>query len=466
MVAFFGGVGPGIDGNKGQSRDTREVVATVNGDPIARGELDTVVAQMRLGSQSDLRAQEEGRGQALEMLVAQKAFEQAARKAGLEVSNQELSTEVEKRIEQTTAEHVGGLAGAAKDSAVAEITADIKGNKDQIREQMLSQKFAEQLGSKVKEEDRHPRHILIKVRDPKAKLAPGAKPEGRPDAEAKALAESVLKQAQAKGADFAALAKKYGEDGTKANGGDLDWGPKGRMVPDFDKAVFSMKPGEVRGPIKTQFGYHIIKLEAIRPSTTAKNQAVQKYAEEQKNLAKVTVKDPQIHADYLLAQARTMWSKPKEQQAKKDEALKLLEGVVRKDSTNAAALVTLAGLYSEKHTSAPKDKALLAKAVSYNEKAVAAAESPSLQAALGRLYTEAGQKDKALKALEKASQIAYSDVGVRNQLKSQFEALGRKDLAAKEDKQIKELSRNAGPGQSFTVGGNGGGQPIHIPSGR
>lgn len=74
-------------------------------------------------------------------------------------------------------------------------------------------------------------------------------------------------QALAPGADFAALARRLSDDeGGKENGGDLGWFPRGRMVKEFEDAVFALRPGEVSGPVKSQFGFHIIKLEERRPA--------------------------------------------------------------------------------------------------------------------------------------------------------------------------------------------------------
>lgn len=80
----------------------------------------------------------------------------------------------------------------------------------------------------------------------------------------RAEAEKVLEEIKT-GGDFAALAKEYSDDGSAANGGDLGWFPKGQMVAPFEKAVFSLKKGEVYPTlVETEFGYHIIKLDDRR----------------------------------------------------------------------------------------------------------------------------------------------------------------------------------------------------------
>jgi peptidyl-prolyl cis-trans isomerase D len=101
-------------------------------------------------------------------------------------------------------------------------------------------------------------HILLKT-------------DGKDDAAVKARAEDVLRQAKAPGADFAALAKKYSEDESNAkNGGDLDFFGKGRMVPEFDRVAFSMEPGQISDLVKTEYGYHIIKLTDKKAGGTKK----------------------------------------------------------------------------------------------------------------------------------------------------------------------------------------------------
>lgn len=90
------------------------------------------------------------------------------------------------------------------------------------------------------------------------------------NAPAKAQAESILAQLQA-GGDFAALAKQYSQDGSASNGGDLGLFGKGQLDPDFEAAAFALQPGQTSAIVKTQYGYHIIKVtgkegEQIRAS--------------------------------------------------------------------------------------------------------------------------------------------------------------------------------------------------------
>ncbi|HVO58392.1 MAG TPA: peptidyl-prolyl cis-trans isomerase [Dongiaceae bacterium] len=96
----------------------------------------------------------------------------------------------------------------------------------------------------------HPEHILLMTR-------------GKTDAEVdeiKKKAEDVLKQAK-KGAKFEELAKKYSEDpGTKDKGGDLGWIVQGQTVPEFEKAAFSLQPGAISDLVKTEYGFHVIKV--------------------------------------------------------------------------------------------------------------------------------------------------------------------------------------------------------------
>src|ERR1700712_3958087 len=88
----------------------------------------------------------------------------------------------------------------------------------------------------------HARHILVETED-----------------EAKAVAEELKK-----GADFAELAKKKSKDPGASDGGDLGFFTKDQMVPEFSAVAFALEPGKISDPVKSQFGWHIIKVEEKR----------------------------------------------------------------------------------------------------------------------------------------------------------------------------------------------------------
>jgi parvulin-like peptidyl-prolyl isomerase len=142
------------------------------------------------------------------------------------------------------------------------------------------------------------RHILIAF-----KGSPAAQ-EGKPELteeQARAKAEDIRKQL-AGGASFDELAKKESDDvGSGARGGDLGEFGRGQMVPEFEKAAFDAKVGEVTPVIRTQFGFHIIKVDShgstpfaeVRPTLerTEKQARVQAALEQMKTSAKPTFND-------------------------------------------------------------------------------------------------------------------------------------------------------------------------------
>jgi peptidyl-prolyl cis-trans isomerase D len=94
----------------------------------------------------------------------------------------------------------------------------------------------------------HAQHILLKT-------------SGKDAAAVRKQAESILKEAKAPGADFAALARKYSEDeASKGSGGDLGFFGRGSMVKPFEDAAFAMTPGQVSDLVETDFGFHVIKM--------------------------------------------------------------------------------------------------------------------------------------------------------------------------------------------------------------
>ncbi len=112
-----------------------------------------------------------------------------------------------------------------------------------VSDEALRARYEHDMAGKPGEEEVHAAHILVPTEEEAKKI----------------IAE--LK----KGGDFAALAKQYSKDPGAAQGGDLGWFKKDEMVPAFSAAAFSLKPGEVSDkPIKTEFGWHVIKVEDKR----------------------------------------------------------------------------------------------------------------------------------------------------------------------------------------------------------
>ncbi|MBM9537216.1 SurA N-terminal domain-containing protein [Desulfobulbus alkaliphilus] len=134
---------------------------------------------------------------------------------------------------------------------------------DDLREAPIDQAqiqahYQEHLDRYFRPEQRRARHILFRVTE-----------EDSPEMETaqRVQAESVLARIQ-QGESFQELARMYSEDATRDTGGDLGFFSRGRMVQPFEEAAFTMDAGEVRGPVRSVFGYHIIRLEEIVPERT------------------------------------------------------------------------------------------------------------------------------------------------------------------------------------------------------
>ena len=160
-------------------------------------------------------------------------------------------------------------------------TADFIGSA-KVSDAELQKTYNESIDSYRQPERVKVRHILIKT-------------QGKPKEEApklKAKAEDLLKQLQ-HGADFAELAKKNSEDpGSAVKGGELGDIVRGQTVPNFEKAAFSLKPGELSPVVETEYGYHILQVESKQEAHTQSFDEVkpQLLAEAQKQTAAESLK--------------------------------------------------------------------------------------------------------------------------------------------------------------------------------
>jgi peptidyl-prolyl cis-trans isomerase D len=126
----------------------------------------------------------------------------------------------------------------------------------------IKQRYEDKLkqGQYGQPEERQASHILIAAK-------PDASEADKKTARAKA--DNVLKEVKASPDKFSDLAKKYSEDtGSAQQGGDLGFFGKGAMVKPFEEAAFAMKPGDIQGPVESDFGFHIIKLTGIKEAKT------------------------------------------------------------------------------------------------------------------------------------------------------------------------------------------------------
>jgi peptidyl-prolyl cis-trans isomerase C len=140
--------------------------------------------------------------------------------------------------------------------------ADIK-NKAQQDESFLKGYYEAHKGEF---EQVHAHHILIRAQGSPLPLTPGQK--DLTDAEALAKAQEIRKKL-VEGADFATLARAESNDGgSKTKGGDLGFLRHGQIIPSFEESLFSLPVGEISQPVKTNYGYHIIRVDEKKPTRT------------------------------------------------------------------------------------------------------------------------------------------------------------------------------------------------------
>lgn len=197
------------------------VVATVNGHDITLG--DMIVLRSQLPAQYQAVPNDKLFPVILEQLIQQQAL--------ADTISDKLSKHDQIAMQNNARAYVAGV--AIDGIAAAAVT-----------DEALKAAYDAQYANFQPATEYHARHILVKTEE-----------------EAKDLKAQIDA-----GADFAELAKAHSTDGSAAQGGDLGWFGLGMMVQPFEDAVKVLKPGEVSGPVQTQFGWHLVKLEETRPT--------------------------------------------------------------------------------------------------------------------------------------------------------------------------------------------------------
>ncbi len=251
-----------------------QTVAEVNGAVITTGDFKKEVENLPPYLQP-MAQSPEGKKELLDTMIIREIIMQQAKKDGLDKS-QEIADKMEELKKRVIIE------AFLKKKVEAQTTisdADLQKFYDQNKDKL---KTGEQVRAS---------HILVK---------------------SEKEAQDILSQIK-NGGNFEQLAAKYSIDAAKAKGGDLGWFSKGSMIPDFEKVAFAMKEGEISGVVKTQFGYHIIKLTGKRPAgippfaevkeqlkakllPQKQQEAFQKLREELKKGAKYSIKEDVLNS--------------------------------------------------------------------------------------------------------------------------------------------------------------------------
>lgn len=251
------------------------IAAVVNGDVIALSEVQQRAAPEldALQLERDPKKRSERRQtalkRALDQLVGEKLLEAEANSMGLETTDKEIQASIDdvKRMNNSD--------DAAFERMLEREGLTLAKYKDFMRKHLTRMKL---INYKVRSQ------VKVSDEDLKAEYARFARAEGGdfevrarhilltlPRNASSAQVEELQKKAQAlseqarrPGADFAELARRNGQDGTASEGGDLGFFGRGVMVPEFERAAFTLEPGKVSAPVRSQFGWHVIKVEERR----------------------------------------------------------------------------------------------------------------------------------------------------------------------------------------------------------
>jgi peptidyl-prolyl cis-trans isomerase SurA len=261
------------------------IVAVVGTTPILRSDVEERLAQARAAGQ---KMPDDSAGQQLmikgilDAIIDEELLVQKAKEEKVEVADNDVNADVDKRMQTIRARFTTEkeFRDELKRSGFGTVDEFRRWLADQSRRNQLQQKLFEKLRTdgKIAPASVTPAEVdefFAKNSSQLQKLPAtvtlrqivvAPKPSPREDSIAVAKAESLYVEIQ-KGGDFEQIAKRESMDpSTKELGGDLGWRRRGDFVPEFDRVYFGMRPGVVSPPIKTVFGYHLIRVDRVQPA--------------------------------------------------------------------------------------------------------------------------------------------------------------------------------------------------------
>lgn len=247
-----------------------DVVARVNGEDVKKSELEMAIRSLEERARSAVPAEQRDAvyRQVLDRLIGFHLLVQEAKARKVVAPPWEVDSQVEQIKKQFPSEdafkQMLQSRGVTADQLRTDTAQTIAVNvmlKAELEPKVAvtadaGKKFYDENKARFRQDDSvHASHILIRTPE-NADAAAKAK--------AKSQADGLLAQIT-KGGDFAGLAKQFSQDpGSAPNGGDLGFFSKGQMVPAFEQAAFSLKPGQTSGVVETPFGYHIIRVSETK----------------------------------------------------------------------------------------------------------------------------------------------------------------------------------------------------------
>ena len=263
----------GADGSA--SLDLKDPVAIVDGEKISKAQLDEAfekAVQMTGIKASDLTPEQklEGYRQILDELITEKLVNKAA--AGITVPQADVDAQIAKIKAQFPSDEDFSKQLTQVGQTPEQLSETIRkmlqqqrwlesqlAGKTEVTEEEAKKFYEENKTEFTQPETVKASHILFRVNKEDSEEVVDQKLKAAQGAEARAK----------KGEDFTTLAKELSEEpGAKESGGDLGFFPKDRMVPEFAEAAFNEKVGEVSNPVRTQFGWHVIKVTEKKPAGT------------------------------------------------------------------------------------------------------------------------------------------------------------------------------------------------------